>query len=255
MSSSRPWSGNWTSLAASLILGLSIVAGTIITTGTIDYVKTFNTSLLTVTGTAKKVVTSDSVKWDSSFLVNTTSSALQTGYAQMGKDKSLVQSFLTGHGVPLADITFSPVSMQQNYVNCQFNPKACNQFGSTSYQLTENVRVESSHVHAITALAQATNPLIQSGVVFSTQDIKYYYSKLSGLRTSLLSAATKDAQLRAESITRSVGSQVGQLVSVTTEPFQVTPVDSTQVSGGGLYDTTTITKKVTAIVEATFRLP
>lgn len=249
------WGWLMSPVVAATVIGVSLVAGTVITAGTIDYVKTFNTSLLTVIGTAKQIVTSDQVKWDASFTVGTTLPTLQSGYAQMDRDKGLVRAFLEQNGIAAKDITFTPVSMQHNFVDCKIDPKACGPYGSISYQLTEALRVESTHVRRVTSVAGAVTPLIKKGVVFSTQDLKYYYTKLTTLRTRLLAEATRDALGRAEHITAATGTRVGRLVSVTAEPFQLTPLDSTQVSNGGQYDTSTIIKKLTAIVQATFRLP
>jgi len=249
----RSW--NWPPAVAALIIGLALVIGTLITAQTINYVKTFDTSLLNVTGTAQEIVTSDAVEWDGSFTTTVALADMKAGYQTMSSDQGLVLSYLTKSGVPAKDVTFSPVSQSLNYVDCKASPAACNGFGPDTYQLTENVRVQSSDVQQITKLAQNTGTLIQEGVLFSTQNLSYYYTKLQALRPKLLAAATRDAQDRARQITASVGGSVGQLVSVTTEPFEVTPVNSAQVSNAGLYDTSTIRKQVQAIVQATFRLP
>ncbi len=249
----RDW--NWPSSVAALILGAALVVGTLITAQTINYVKTFNTSLLNVTGTAQEIVTSDEVEWDGSFTTTAALADMQAGYAQMAKDQAAVLGYLRKSGVPATAVTFSPVTQSLNYVDCKASPAACNTYGPDVYQLTENVRVQSPDVQKITGLAQSTAALVQLGVPFSTQALNYYYTKLQQLRPKLLASATRDAQNRAKRITASVGGSVGQLVSMTEEPFEVTPVDSAQVSNGGLYDTSTIRKQVTAIVQATFRLP
>lgn len=247
---SRPWA---TTIAAAII-GVALVAGTLITAQTIDYVKTFNTSLLTVTGTAETVVTSDQVQWSGSYSVNASQGNLKQGYAAMANDASLVTAFLEKAGLPQSDITLSPVSMNLNYVDCKASPSACGPYGPDTYQLTQSVQVNSSQVQTVTRLAQNLEPLVQAGVPFSSQGLNYYYSRLAGLRAKMLADATRNARQRADQITGSVGSHVGQLISVTTEPFQITPVNSAQVSNGGQYDTTTIQKQVQAIVQATFRL-
>jgi len=249
----RNW--HWSAIVAALIIGLSVVIGTLITAQTINYVKTFDTSLLNVTGTAQRTVTSDQVEWDGSFSVTATLADIKSGYQQMAQGQSQVTSFLTRHGVAASSVTFSPVSMSLNYADCQATPKACGPYGPDVYQLSENVTVRSPHVRQITTLAQNSAQLVHAGVLFSTQNLNYYYTGLQELRPKLLAAAARDAQNRARQITSSVGARVGQLVSLTEEPFEVTTVNSTQVSNGGLYDTSTITKQVTAIVQATFRLP
>lgn len=244
----------WATTIASAIIGVAIVAGTLITAQTIEYVKTFNTSLLVVTGTAQTIVTSDQVQWNGSYTVNTSARDLKQGYATMTQDAAAVTAFIEQAGLSASDVSISPVTMNLNYVDCKANPSACGPYGPDTYQLTQNVQVTSSQVNTVTRLAQNIQPLIQKGVVFSSQGLNYYYSRLSGLRAKMLALATRNARDRAQQITGSVGSHVGQLISVTTEPFQITPANSAQVSNGGQYDTTTIRKQVQAIVQATFRL-
>ncbi len=244
---------SWSVVVSALLLGLSIVIGTFIVTRTIEYVKTFNTSLLTSTGSAEQLVTSDTVKWTGNFFVSTDAASLQAGYAEMEKAKAAVLDFLKKNNVPDGAVTVAPVVMNQNYIDCKANPEACAK--GPSYRLSQTVIVESSDVHKITAVAGDLGPLIRQGVTFTAQSLEYFYSKLPELRAQLLAAATRDAQQRAEQIARSTGGTVGQLVSLTTQPLQLTPVNSNQSSNSGTYDTSTIEKKLTAIVQASFRLP
>lgn len=241
-------------LFAMLALGLAIVVGTIIAARTVAYVKTFDTSQMTVTGEAVQALTSNDVEWTGSFSVNTYLAQLEQGYAQMATNSAAVIAYLRQHGVPVADITLSAVNANQNYVDCKANPKACGPFGSTSYTLTQNVTVQSTNVAGVTALAQNVGPLVKQGVVFSTQSVEYYYTKLDQLRARLEAQATANAQARAREIARATGSRVGRLISVTTEPLQLTALNSPNVSNSGAYDTSSIQKQLTAIVEASFRL-
>lgn len=244
---------SWSMVAAALLLGISLVVGTLIATRTIQYVKTFNTSLLTATGSAEELVTSDVVKWTGSFFVNTDAASLQAGYGEMEKAKSAVLAFLKENGVPDEAITVAPVVMNENYVDCKSNPEAC--VNGPSYRLSQTVIVESGEVEAITKVAGDLGSLIRQDITFTTQSLEYFYSKLPEIRARLLAAATKDAQQRAEQIAQSTGGRVGQLVSLTTQPLQLTPVNSNESSNYGTYDTSTIEKRLTAIVQASFRLP
>ncbi len=250
MADARPWA----TTIASAIIGVAIVAGTLITAQTIDYVKTFDTSLLVVTGTAQTVVTSNQVQWNGNWTVQVSAQNLKQGYAAMAQDAAAFTSFVEKGGLPASAVSISPVAMSLNYVDCKANPSACGPYGPDTYQLTQNVQVSSNQVEAVTHLAQNIQPLIEKGVVYSSQGLNYYYTNLTGLRAKMLAAATRNARDRARQITGSVGSHVGQLISVSTEPFQITPVNSAQVSNGGQYDTSTIKKQVQAIVQATFRL-
>lgn len=244
---------SWSLVVSALLLGLSVVIGTVVVTRTIEYVKTFNTSLLTATGSAEQLVTSDTVKWTGDFFVNTDAASLQAGYSEMENAKAAVLEFLKNNDLPDDAITVAPVVMNQNYVDCKVNPEACAK--GPSYRLSQTVIVESNDVRKVTAVAGDLGPLIRQGVMFTTQSLEYFYSKLPEIRAQLLAAATKDAQQRAEQIAKSTGGTVGQLVSLTTQPLQLTPVNSNRTSNSGTYDTSTIDKKLTAIVQASFRLP
>lgn len=244
--------GQWVSV---LIGSVAAVIVTIIVANTVTYVKTFNTSLLQVSGSATQIVTSDEVVWTGSFSVNSVTAQLQSGYGQMSHDQALVAAFLGKAGIGSKSVTYSPVSMNLNYVDCKLNPSGCGPTGPDTYTLTETVTVSSPQVENVTALAQNISPLINEGVLFSNQSIQYFFDKLANLRSKLLAEATKDALKRATAIVASTGGRVGPVVSVTSEPFQLTPVNSTEISNSGSYDTSTIVKKLTAIVVVRFRLP
>ena len=244
-----------------LITGASLDVATLIVANTIDYVKTLDTSLLTVTGSTQQVITSDEVKWTGNFSRETPANDLKGGYSQMKIDLDLVSKYLSDQGVSENEITISPVLMNPIYNNCAAALKfgaAPDQAGCkneiVSYRLVQNVEVNSSDVNKITKVAQDLSALIDQGVVFSTQSLEYYYTKLPDLRVKLLAAATKDAQLRAEQIAAGTGEKLGHLMSENTGVIQVTPVNSTQISDAGTYDTSTIEKQITAVVRAQFNL-
>ncbi len=249
-----------------LITGASLDVATLIVANTIDYVKTLDSSLLTVTGSTQQIITSDEVKWTGNFSRETPANDLKGGYSQMKKDFDLVSKYLSDQGVSENEITISPVMMNPIYNNCAAALKfpeaklgaAPNQAGCVneivSYRLVQNVEVNSGDVNKITKVAQDLSPLIDQGVVFSTQRLEYYYTKLPDLRVKLLAAATKDAQARAEQIAASTGEKLGHLMSENTGVIQITPVNSTQISDAGTYDTSTIEKQITAVVRAQFTL-
>ncbi|MCL4542018.1 MAG: SIMPL domain-containing protein [Chloroflexi bacterium] len=252
---------SWALVVAALILSAGLLGSTVIVANTITYVKTLDSSLLTVTGSAEEIVTSDQVKWPSSFSVEAPASNLQAGYATMARDRQLVLAYLTSHGVAAQDITVFPVIMMPEYNSCLPAMKVGVPSGAQGcvneivrYRLTQDVQVNSGNVVGITKLAQDSSALINEGVVFSSQRLEYFYSKLPALRVQLLGAAIKDAQHRAQQIAGNTGAHVGRLITASSGVVQVTPVNSTQVSSLGTYDTTTVKKQVTAVIRASFAL-
>lgn len=191
---------------------------------------------------------SDSVKWASGFSRTVFIQDLKSGYAQMTKDQTIVAKFLADKGIAEADINISPVMMDQNY----YYDKGANT--PKEYTLRQTVEVKSSDVQKITDIAKNTQALIDQGVIYSTQNLEYYYSKLSELRVSLLSDAMKDAEARAKSIVESGGGKVGSLKSASMGPVQVLSVGAQDVMDYGNYDTSKIDKDVMVTVRAAYTI-
>ena len=70
----------------------------------------------------------------------------------------------------------------------------------------------------------------------------------------MLAEAARDAHDRAQQIAGSNGRKAGDLRSAQMGVLQVTAADSTQFSGEGVNDTTSLEKDITAIVHATFAI-
>jgi hypothetical protein len=228
-----------------IILGLSFIIGISINAG-LNYKAKQLDNTLSVTGSAKQQITSDTVKWRSSFSRTVNPSELNTGYSQMRTDEELVLSFLKGNGIEEKDITISPVSMSQNYRYDQNAPK--------EYDLSQTVEVQSNDINKVTQIAKNIQSLIQEGVIFSSDYLEYYYSKLPELRVSLLSDAIKDAKARARKIAESSDKSVGTIKSASMGVVQVLPVNSVEITDYGSYDTRTIEKEVMVTVKALFML-
>jgi hypothetical protein len=203
---------------------------------------------LSVTGSASKEVVSDSAKFSGSFSRIIKISNLKSGYDQMASDLKIVKNFLKAQGMDDKDVTISTVSMNENY-----NYNNGNQT-EKEYILNQQVEVSSSDVNKITSLAQNTQELINSGIIFSTNPVEYYYTKLPDLRVSLLSDAIKDAKARAEKMAEATGKKVGDLKSAASGVVQVLSSNSLEVSDYGTYDTSKINKNVMVTVRAAFGL-
>lgn len=230
------------------ILGISIIIAAGIGGGAFYKVKSLD-STLSVTGSAKKTVTSDQVKWTAGFSRNITDGNLKSGYQLMTQDTAAVKKFLTAKGLTESEVTISPVSMEQPYLYDKQNTNNLN-----SYILRQTVEVQSSDVQKVTDIAKKTDELINQGVVFSSQALEYYYSKLADLRVELLSDAVKDARVRANNIAQSGGQKLGSLRSASMGVVQVLAPNSVDVSDYGQYDTTKIDKEVMVTVKAAFSL-
>lgn len=203
---------------------------------------------LSVTGSASKDVIADNAKFSGNFARTVRVSNLKGGYDQMTLDLNIVKAFLKAQGIDEKDVIISNVSMNENY---KYNQ---NDNSEKEYTLNQQVEVSSPDVNKITDLAKKTQDIINKGVIFSTNAVEYYYTKLPELRVSLLSDAIKDAKARASKMAEATGKKVGNLKSAASGVVQVLSANSLNVSDYGTYDTSKINKTVMVTVRAAFGL-
>ena len=228
-----------------LILGICFIIAAGLGSYAFYTVKSFDNAL-TVTGSAKKQITSDLVKWRTSFSRNVTLDTLKGGYEQMKNDNVIVIAFFKKNGIEGKDLNISPVMMNQ--ITWDKNQ------GPIEYALQQTVELQSKDVQKVSQIAKNTEELINAGVIFSTQSLEYYFTKLPEERIQLLSEAVLDAQNRAVKLVEVTGKQIGSLKSASVGVVQLMPVNSTDVSDYGTYDTSTIEKELMVTVRTQFIL-
>jgi len=227
-----------------LILGLSLIISTGL--GVFAFYKIRSVDYISTTGSAKKAVVSDKVKWTSSITRQVSVSKVKDGYAKMDIDLKEVKDFFTANGIPAENLSISPVFMNEIWDNNNQTEK--------KYNLVQNFEVQSSDVQKIDALAKNTNSLINKGVLFSTNSLEYYYSKLPAVRVKLLANAVADAKARAEQLAIAGGKKIGVLKSASSGVVQVIAPNSVDVSDYGMYDTSKIEKEIMVTVKASFEI-
>jgi hypothetical protein len=226
------------------LLAIAVVVGSLFIAGGIR--DRNRTDLITVTGSAKARIVSDYIVWDAALTGQGSSPAAAS--AQLAAWTSRVQSFFRHEGVVAEELTVEPISTE--------SPGSIDENGNriTRYRLTRSFEIRSSRVAAIATLAERSSSLLAQGVPLAADPPQYVYTKLPGLRPRLLAAATRDAQARARVLVAASGAKLGNLRGVNVGVFQISSPNSTDVSDYGVYDTTTLRKDVTAVVNVTFAL-
>ena len=240
-------------VAAAFLLAAGLVVAALVAVRGFAYVKGYESSRLEVTGSADRAVTSDQVKWVGSFSRRVDAGSLGDGYRQMASDLEVVLDVLAEAGFSREDLSIQPVFVSAVYREC-YNAAADCVREVVGYELSQWFTLTSDQVQVVTALAQDAQPFVDAGLTYQTTSLEYYYSGLPELRPQLLAEAIRDAQRRAESIASATGASVGPLRSADSGVFQVTQLNSTEVASYGMYDTSTIEKRVTAVVHASFEL-
>ncbi len=233
----------------SLILSTGLIVVALIVGATLHSIKVSD-STVSVTGSAQKIITSDTAKWYGSFSRTVGVDGLKDGYAQMKKDLEVTMAYLKECKLSGEMITVNPITVSPMYEGVAYG----GQGKLTGYVLTQQIIVEKNNVDDVRLAAQNSGNLLNQNVIFTSSQVEYYYSKLDDLKLDLLADATSNAKERAERIAKSSGAAVGQLRSAGMGVFQITAINSTDVSDYGSYDTSAIQKKVTAVARTSFSL-
>ena len=116
------------------------------------------------------------------------------------------------------------------------------------------VYIKSDDVEKIKEISTNLQSLIDKGVEININSTDYYYSKLADKKIKLLEDAAQDAKERAKAMLKPTHTRLGKIKSIQMGVFQITPVNSTNVSDSGISDTSTIDKKVTAVAKVVFKV-
>lgn len=230
------------------ILGLLLAIGFII--GVKSVVTPLSKNSVTVTGSAYEIVKSDSGNIEVSLNVRKPTKAL--AYSTAKAQVPVILEYLKSKGFDLdSDVD---VKSMTGYPSYRYMSNGASTNEIAYYNLSQMIFVKSNDVNKIKETALDITSLMEKGIDIDVSRISYSYSKLPELKVDLLKKATKDAQERAKAMLKSTNNGVGKIQSVRMGVFQITPVDSTEVSDMGISDTSTIDKKITAVSNVTFQI-
>lgn len=235
-------------IISAAILSLALVVCSMVLAKPLAYYAA-SKSAITVTGSAKKQITSDLAVWRGSFYQE--SNQLPLAYSNLKQDLNKVKAYLVQKGISEESIVVSSISTMPQYI---YNANGTSTGQIASYRLSQNVEIKSADVNKISAIARESTEMIEQGVVFESQAPQYFYTKLNDLKINMLAEATKDAKQRAEKMASATGSKIGSLRSAKMGVFQITPVNSNEISDYGVNDTFAIDKEITAVVNVEFSI-
>lgn len=231
---------------SSFVLGIALLLSVIIASYSFYNIRAMDNSVST-TGSARKSVVSDQVKWSVNFMRPITLDVVKDGYLKMDNDLKIVTAFFIKNGFTESDLTITPVLMNEVYESNQASPVK-------KYNLVQTISISSKDVKKVDVMSKNVKDLVFNGVIVSPQNPEYYFSGLQEIKVSLLPEALKDAKARADAIVKLAGSSVGKIKSAGAGVVQVMSSGSNDVSDYGSYDTSTIEKDVMVTVKASFQV-
>ncbi len=229
-------------------LAASVGSAVILTNGMVKFKKA-SAEVINVTGSAEKRITSDYAVWTAEFSAR--DPQMKAAFARLKEDTAKVRAYLASKGITEGEMIVSQVVTTVIY---RKNDKGIATTESEAYSLTQGIEVRSADVAKITAVSRESTGLIEQDIQFVSFAPQYFYTKLAELKLEMLGAASADAKKRAERIASASGNKVGRIRSADMGVFQITPVDSTEVTDWGSNDTTSLEKKVFAVVHADFAI-
>ena len=237
-------------ISAYLIIALAVVVAALIVGSAYKY-KFKATECISVTGSAEVDFSSNLVVWTGYYTRK--SMDLKSAYAALKQDEALLRQYLRSKGIQDSSVVISSVEIQKD-----FQPRYDMQgrhLGQdfNGYNLTQQVKVESTDIGRVERLSREVTELIEKGVEFNSTPPQYYYTKLKDLKHSLLARASEDAHLRAAAIAENSGGDLGSLRKATMGVFQIVGQNSNEdYSYGGVFNTTDKEKTATITVRAEY---
>lgn len=236
-----------------IILGVCIAVATIVSSvilsGGFLKVMKFTREQISVTGSATKEIRSDYIMWRGEFSRRET--ALKAAYKNLKEDLDKVKAYLNSKGVKDDEIIVNQVITETVYKK---NKEGNDTNDVQGYRLSQGIGIRSYDVDKVDRVAREATELIDRGIEFASFAPEYFYTKLDELKIEMLAKATANAKQRAESMARSAGNKIGVMRSARMGVFQITPSTSTDVSDYGMNDTTSLDKKVMAVVTVSFAI-
>jgi hypothetical protein len=191
---------------------------------------------VSVVGMAQIDFTSDLIVWGGNYARKSTD--LKSAYAEIKKDEIILREYLRIKGVPDSSIIFGAVNLTKEYNTTYGSSGEVVSNTFSGYSLVQTFKVESKNIVLIERLSREVTDLIERGIELNSEAPSYYYTKLSDLKMDLLAKASTDAKLRAETIAKSVDSDLGEMKKATMGVFQITGKNSNEeYSYGGSYNT------------------
>ena len=190
-----------------------------------------NNQYVEVKGLAERVVKSDEAAL--TINVKLVNNDLTQLYDAVAKNQAATKQFLLAQGFKAEEISMNPITITDNqsisYNQNQEMPR---------YSADTGVTVSTYLVDNVAQALQKTNDLVAQGVVVTSSNVMFRYSKLNEIKRPMLEEATKSARNAAESFAMDSKTSLGKIQHASQGLFTITDANSTYDSG------TSIMKKV-----------
>jgi hypothetical protein len=226
-------------------LSLIIAAALIISAYTLSrfFIKLEKDKLLCVKGFAEKIVKSDVGFFSFRITAKTKTNAADC-YKLLNRSMQTALTELKKYGFKDEEVTLHNVYSSE--INKKDKGKDTNEI--LYYVQTQGVTVKSNNVNLLRQKHKELNSLLAQGINIDVDSPEYFISDLNKYKLELLAAATKNAKLRAETIAKNSGGEIGKVVWAQQGVIQITAPLSTETSSYGVYNKDSMEKSIKIVV-------
>jgi uncharacterized protein len=200
---------------------------------------------LEVAGSAKLRIQSDLALW--SIVVAGEAKTLEEAFKKLEEGAVQVRSFLGQKGLG-ESAKPGPIRTVTHHAR---DAKGSETREVASYRLSRVFEVKTSEVALVERASGEITELLKAGVHVESLAPEFIPTKLQELKARMVGEATANARQRADLIARESGCRVTSVKDARAGVLQITKPWSTEVSAGGMSDTSSVEKDVTAVVHLT----
>jgi len=222
-------------LAAGMILSASILSKL--------FLRIRHEQAITVKGCAETRVTSDVGKFTSACTAR--GGSLKDAYDKLQESRKATLAFLKQMGLQENEIGVHTIGIVK-ILKRDDKGKEMNEI--EYYDISQEITATSTNVALIHDTAARITELIREGVDIQVSTPMFLVSDMKDTKLKLLTLATEDGYRRAQALANGSKGKIGALISAQQGVFQITELHSTDTSGSGEYDTSSIEKNAKAVV-------
>ena len=229
------------------ICGLFLAAGVVgaslvLRDGILGFKKLGNT--IEVRGLDERVVKSDRATWQIRYVVS--ADDIKILYADASNTTTAITEFLSSKGFSKEEIQKTPISISDRTTDAYGSGNTL----AKRFSARGTVLVSTPNVNAVTTGAEATDTLIEKGVVIEGSDIQYFFTDLNIIKPDMLKAASQSATAAAESLARDTGVSLGKIKQISQGLFSITSPYSDQ----DYTATSSVMKKIRVVTRAEYSI-
>jgi hypothetical protein len=235
-------------LSFGFMIAISVVLSTYLVTDAMRDIR-MSHQIIKVRGYAETPVQSDLAKWNIS--VRASDKKIAEAYHMLATDRAKVLNFLKSNGLKDADVQIGSVTVSELKKRSETG-QLTNE--TETYLLSQTIGIKCTDVSIVAKASTKIPDLLGEGVELHAHAPMYYYTQVNELKSALLVNATKDARERAKTLAEGSGVRLGPLRAARQGVFSVRAADSTGISESSSEDTSSIGKKVAAVVTVDYAM-